>query len=118
MLKINPYILGDVEPALFVAAMFFAAIGILVILLLGSRLRKPNSDTSPEKFSWRYLINDNAKRIYGNIVCVLVTLRFMPELFNVTLTPWMGFVIGLFWDSLFLLIKQKTKLLDPSAKKE
>jgi hypothetical protein len=117
MIKINPYILGDVEPALFIAAVLFAMIGILVVLLLGTRLRDPNSIESPEGFSWKYLFSDNAKRIYGNILCVLVTLRFMPEVLNIKLSAWMGFVVGTFWDGLFLIIKQTTTILDPRNKK-
>lgn len=116
LLKINPYILGNTEPALFIAAVFFAAVGILAVLLAGTRLRDKSSISSPEKFSWRYLIDDNAKRIYLNVLCVLVTLRFLPELFNIDLTPWMGLVVGTMWDSLFLLIKQKTSILDPTKK--
>lgn len=116
MLKINPYILGDVEPALFIAATFFAMIGIFIVLLMGTRLRDPNSATSPEGFSWKYLFGDNAKRIYCSILCVLVTLRFMPEILNVQLSAWMGFVVGTFWDGIALIIKQKTSLFDPRSK--
>jgi hypothetical protein len=107
------YILGGVDPGLFGASVFFALIGILVVLLLGTKLRDPNSGTSPVKFSWAYMFSDNAKRIYGNLLCVLVTLRFMPEILNMELKPWYGFVVGTLWDGLFLLIKQKTSLLDP-----
>jgi len=117
MIKINPYILGDVEPTLFIAACFFAAIGIFIVLLMGTRLRDPNSIASPEGFSWRYLFNDNAKRIYASVLCVLVALRFLPETFGIQLSPWMGFVVGTCFDGLFLIIKQKTSLFDPRNKK-
>lgn len=116
MIKINPYILGDIEPALFIAAMLFAMIGVFIVLLLGTRLREKESVTSPTVFSWKYLFSDNAKRILGSVLCVLVTLRFMPEILNVQLSAWMGFVVGTFWDGLALIIKQKTSLFDPRTK--
>lgn len=116
LLKINPYILGDVEPALFIAATFFAFIGITIVLLLGTRLRDPNSDSSPQGFSWKYLWSDNTKRILASVLCTLVVLRFMPEILNIQLSPWMGFVVGTFWDGIALIIKQKTTLLDPRNK--
>lgn len=116
MIKINPYILGDVEPALFIASAFFAFIGILIVLLLGTRLRDKESETSPEHFSWRYLLSDNAKRIFASVLCTLVVLRFMPEVLGVKLSAWMGFVVGTFWDGIALIIKQKTTLLDPRNK--
>lgn len=116
MIKINPYILGDVEPALFIASAFFAFIGILIVLLLGTRLRDPQSETSPEGFSWRYLWNDNTKRLFASVLCTLIALRFMPEILDIKLSPWMGFVVGTFWDGIALVIKQKTTLFDPRKK--
>ena len=113
----NDYILGDVSADLFLASVFFALIGIAIVLLMGTKLRDPNSEHSPHKFSFSYLLSDNARRIYGNILCVLVTLRFMPEILNLELKPWYGFVVGTFWDGLFLIIKQTTTLLDPGKKK-
>lgn len=117
MIKINPYLLGGIEPALFIACTFFALIGIFIVLLMGTKLRDTSSPESPEKFSWKYLFSDNAKRIYASVLCVLIVLRFMPEVLGVTLSPWMGFVVGTFWDGIFLIVKQKTTLLDPRVKK-
>lgn len=116
MIKINPYLLGDIEPALFFAAVFFAFIGIAIVLLLGTRLRDKYSESSPVGFSWKYLWSDNTKRLLASILCTLVVLRFMPEILNIQLSPWMGFVVGTFWDGIALIIKQKTTLLDPRPK--
>lgn len=116
MIKINPYILGDIDPALFVACLFFAFLGVMIVLLAGTKLRDPNSGASPSKFSWKYLWNDNLKRIILNIVCVVITLRFMPEITGWDLSVFKGLCIGLAWDGIFLLIKQKTAILDPNKK--
>lgn len=113
---IKQYLLGGIDPALFAACFIAACVGVLFILLVGTRLRDPKSNNSPEKWSWKYLWSDNALRIYANIIAVIVSLRFMTELFGWELTVWKGFIIGTGWDMLALLIKQKTNLLDPKPK--
>lgn len=110
------YILGNTDPALFGEALFWATIGVFFVLLIGTRLRDPQSQYSPTHFSWRYLFSDNAKRIYASIIAVLASLRFMPELFGWELSAWKGFVIGMGWDTIALIVKQKTNLLDPKPK--
>lgn len=113
------YLLGNTEPALFAACVVVAAIGIFLVLLTGTRLRDKTSDTSsPQKFSWSYLWSDNAKRIYSSVIATLLTLRFAPELLGFDLTPFHALGIGLAWDGLALLIKQKTAILDPKAKSD
>jgi len=113
---IKTYLLGGIEPALFIAGFIAACVGILFTLLLGSTVRDPHSEFSPTHFSWKYLWNDNSKRILANIIAVVASLRFMTELFGWELTVWKGFVIGVSWDFLALIIKQKTNLLDPKPK--
>jgi hypothetical protein len=110
------YILGGIEPAFFFACMFFALMGILLVLLLGTRLRDKNSLDSPHHFSWSYLFSDNAKRIYASIIATLLTLRFMTEITGWELTQWKAVIVGTAWDSIALFIKQKTNILDPKSK--
>jgi len=107
------YLLGPTSPALFAACVFFAAIGIFFVLLLGTQLRKPDSPYSPVKFSWSYLWSDNARRIYASVIAVLISLRFYPEIFGKDITPLLAFGVGTAWDGIALFIKQKTSLLDP-----
>ncbi len=111
------YVLGPTDPALFFASILFAAIGVLFILLLGTTLRDRKSPHSPEKWSWSYLLSDNAKRIYASIIAVLLSLRFMPELFGWELNPWRAVCVGMTWDTILLVIKQKTSILDPKNPK-
>lgn len=109
-------IVGSTDPAIFAACILFAGLGVFFVLLMGTKLRSPDSKYSPVKFSWSYLWSDNAKRIYASIIAVLVSLRFMPELFNMELKPLYAFGIGVGWDSIALVIKQKTNILDPKEK--
>lgn len=110
------YILGGIDPSFFFACMFFSFLGILLVLLLGTRLRDKESLNSPNKFSWKYLMSDNAKRIYASIIATLLTLRFMTEITGWELNQWKAVCIGTAWDSIALFIKQKTNILDPKLK--
>ena len=109
---IKSQLLGSIDPSLFIASFIAAVVGVLFTLLIGSTLRSVNSINSPQDFSWSYLLSDNAKRIYANILVVIVTLRFMPEILDVELSVWKGFVVGVSCDAIALLIKQKTSILD------
>lgn len=113
---IKQYLLGGLDPALLAACFIAACVGVLFVLLAGTTLRDPKSESSPTHWSWSYLWSDNAKRIYLNIIAIVVSLRFMTELFGWELTVWKGFVIGTGWDLIALIIKQKTNLLDPKPK--
>ena len=95
------------------AAFVFSLIGIFITLLLGTTARRPLSDSSPIHFSWSYLLSDNFKRIVATLLMVIVSLRFMNDLFGFQLSSWHGFIIGSGWDGLAFLIKQKTNLLNP-----
>lgn len=111
----NP-LTGATAPEMFKWCVFFAALGILFVLLMGTRLRKPNSPYSPQKFSWSYLWSDNFKRILASVLAVYLTLRFLPELTGWELNEWKALIVGCAWDGIALFIKQKTKLLDPKDK--
>lgn len=108
------YLTGPNDPVLFaVCLFFFAPIGILFVLLMGTRLRDPRSLNSPQRFSWNYLWNDNVKRILASILAVYITLRFMTELTGWQLNEWRAVIVGTAWDGIALFLKQKTDLLDP-----
>lgn len=109
-------ILGKNDPSTLGAAFVFAIIGVFLTLLWGTTARQPASAGSPVGFSWKYLWNDNLKRIIAVLLMVSVSLRFMPELFNFELSAWHGFIVGISWDGLAFLIKQKTALLDSKPK--
>lgn len=104
------------DPGVMAAAFVFALIGHALVLLGGTMLRNPASPASPVKFSFSYLLWDNAKRIFYVLLLIIVGIRFLPDLTGMQVTSWGGLLVGAGLDSLALLIKQKTRLLDPSAK--
>jgi uncharacterized membrane-anchored protein len=111
-MTVKQQLLGNIDPQLYIASLIAALVGVLFVLLLGSTLRSVDSPHSPRDFSWSYLLSDNAKRIYLNILVVIVTLRFMPEIMESELSVWKGFIVGTASDGLALLIKQKTNILN------
>lgn len=113
--KFFRHLLGPTDPAFFAACIVFAAAGVFLILMAGTKLRDPKSVNSPQEFSWRYLWSDNAKRIYASAIAVLVTLRFLPEVLNLELTEFRAFCIGVGWDGILLFVKQKSNILDPKS---
>ena len=114
LLKIN--LLGSIDGGFFFTCVFFAAMGILLVLLMGTTTRNVDSTTSPKQFSWKYLWSDNTKRILASVIATLATLRFMTELTGMPLTEFGAFCIGMGWDGISFFIKQKTSILDPKAK--
>lgn len=110
------YLTGPTDPGYFLACLFFAGLGIVFILLAGTRLRDPQSQSSPAKFSAAYLWSDNVKRILASLLAVYLTLRFMPEVLGWELSEWKSVLVGCAWDGIALFLKQKTNWLDPKSK--
>ena len=107
------YFYGDL-PINFVIACYIAAFaGILLVLLLGTNLRDPLSATSPTKWSWKYLLSDNNKRIMASVLATVLSITFFKEVFNREITVFGSLGIGTGWDGIALFLKQKTKIFDP-----
>lgn len=101
------------DPAILGAAFSFAILGQLLLLLGGTALRDPKSPTSPEKWSFGYLLYDNAKRIIFVLLLIIISLRFAPDLLGLQINAFTGFLVGIGLDSIALVIKQKSKIFDP-----
>ena len=106
------YLTGATDPKFFLWCLFFAGLGILFVLLMGTRLRDPASVNSPAKSSWAYLWSDNIRRILASILAVYLSLRFMPDLFGWELNEWKALLVGTAWDGIALFLKQKTNWLE------
>ena len=115
-MEVKNYLTGNTDPTFFLWCLFFAGLGILFVLLMGTRLRDPASLNSPSKFSWAYLWSDNIRRILASVLAVYLSLRFMPDLFGWELNEWKALLVGTAWDGIALFIKQKSNILDPKDK--
>lgn len=83
--------LEGLTPAGWIAAFMMALVGIAFRLLIGSSKRDPYSERTPYKFSWTFLISDNAIRIYKSIavsaIALFLSLRFAENFIGKTLGP-------------------------------
>ena len=105
-------VIGTDDIISFGGLVFFAGLGVLLGLLLGSTKRDIGSENTPFEFSWKFLWSDNVKRIVASIILIFVALRFTPELFGVHITNFWAFAIGLGSDQLAGFVKSKTNLLN------
>lgn len=106
--------IGSQSVTAFLAAAFFALVGVVIGLLLNTTKRDAKSPGSPVDFSWNYLLWDNAKRILLNVLLIYVAIRFCPDLFGIQITEFWGMAIGLGLDKIAQILKEKTNLLGGS----
>lgn len=109
-------LLGKNDGGVLAAAFVFALAGHALVLLGGTMLRNPDSKESPPHWSLIYLLKDNAKRIFYVLLLITLSLRFLPDLTGLQVSGWGGFLVGAGLDTIALIIKQKTGLLDPAKK--
>lgn len=118
------FLFGIVPAKMFFAMVAFAAVGVIVALLIDSTRRNKSSKSTPEKFSFWFLIKDNWKTILLAALAVLLTLRFAPFLFPDQFTQenlsspmgvekWLfgSVIIGLLYNTLLQIWKQKADIL-------
>jgi hypothetical protein len=94
-LTVEELIFGTKDLTLFAVCVFFALIGMLIMLLKKSSKRNKHSETTPFNFKLSFLLLDNLKEIILSLLLVLMALRFSIEFKGVDLTVWYAFIIGL-----------------------
>lgn len=109
--ELSHYLLGDISSAAWVASLVFALTGVAISLLYSIDNRDKFSARSPVKFSFWFFLSDNSHRITLNILLILVFLRFTPELIGKELTMWLALLVGLGFDRLASILREK-KLID------
>lgn len=111
------FLTGNIQIAMFWALFFFAALGVTINLLLHASARDQQSPDTPVKFSLRFLLYDNWKRILLSVLLIYVTIRFASTIFVLTLDGnnelylFVAVLIGFGYDKLAELIKKKGTLL-------
>lgn len=95
MNKFLNLVLGTNDIPTYLAALFFALIGIIVILLLKSNKRDKTSLNTPDEFSFKFLIIDNLKEVLLGFLLIILALRFSVEYAGVELTMWYALGVGL-----------------------
>jgi len=118
------YLLGFIPGGMFLAMIFFAAIGVFIRLLVDATGRDQNSPNTPVKFKFGFLLKDNWKTIALSVVLILVTLRFAASVFethfsvealakSVGQEKWLfgSLVIGFIYNSLAQYLKEHADFL-------
>lgn len=96
MQEFKDLILGGVSIAYYMAAEFFALLALILSLYLHSKKRDPDAATTPQQFSWLFLVWDNAKRIVVGQIFLFLIFRFVTELLGRQLNMWIAVGIGFF----------------------
>jgi len=99
-------LLGGIELIPFIAAVFYAVVGATLNLLLHANTRDVNSRRTPDDFSYKFLIQDNWKRIAISVILIFITIRFSQEILGQQLTTYLAFLIGFSVDRLAGFIKK------------
>lgn len=106
--------LGTNDVPFLAAVLAFALIGVVISLLIHASNRRPESYTSPRRFSFLYLIQDNWKRILLDVLLVLVTVRFSQEVIGLKLTEFTALMIGESFDKIAEWLQNKNILIGKS----
>jgi len=95
----------------FATQYFFAIVGVVISLLLHSNNRIVSDTSTPYKFSLKFLILDNWKRVMLNMLLIYVFIRFFKELTGIELSLFWCLAIGIGFDKLAEFLKNKIAAL-------
>lgn len=108
-------VLGNQSMASFFGNLVLAIIGIVLMMSFDANSRNASSPNTPNDFSIKFLLRDNALRLFGSFAlsCLIVSvaIRFCNEMLHVQLNPFIAFVIGLSSDYLSTIIKNLSRSL-------
>lgn len=107
------YIVGTDGTGLFFAKLAVALVGAFLLSLWGTQKAVKKAPYSPDTFSWRYFIMDNARKIVADVLVIAIGVRFIlqfiPSAVDVELQLLASLGMGLSVDRLTAYIKKKAK---------
>jgi hypothetical protein len=108
--EIFKLIFGDIALTMLIALYFFAIIGVALNLLYNANRRDQESLDTPVKYSSWFLIKDNRRRLYMDVICLFISIRFLPLIITIDITKqelWLfgAFIVGFGFDKLFERLK-------------
>lgn len=106
-ITLTQYLLGGLDPVLFIACVWFAALGIAAALLVQSLFRNKKSEKTPKEFSWKFLFYDNWRKALLTVILVYLSIVFSYNLFGLSMTTWVACLIGFGYDNLLKVWKDK-----------
>lgn len=99
-------LLGSYKASFYITYFIFVMLGIIVSLRIASLNRDKNSNSTPYKFNFWFLIQDNFLRVLGSLAFVFLSIRLGVELFNKVPEYWSAVLMGLGFDQALLLAKK------------
>lgn len=121
MQEFKDLVLGGVSVAYYLAAEFFALLALILSLYMHSKKRDLNAVSTPQGYSWLFLIWDNTKRIVVGQIAFFILFRFATEILGRQLNMWVavgiGFVLSFGLDKVIQLIKDKSSFFDMNREK-
>lgn len=94
MEKFISLLLGTNDLPTYLAALFFAFLGVLIVLLINAQKRDKHSANTPYKFSISFLFWDNIREIMLGFLLILLALRFSIEYAGEELTMYYALGVG------------------------
>lgn len=121
MQEFKHLILGDLSVAYYLAAFVFSLLVILLSMWVGSAKRDVASSSTPRKYSWRFLVWDNLKRIFVGMIAMFFIYRFTSSLIgrglSMEVAVGVGFFVTFGLDQLIGWLKQKFSILQMDREK-
>lgn len=105
-------ILGDKSIGTYIAYMFFCFLGVILSLRRSAKRRNPESQSTPKKFSWRFLLWDNLTRALFTLIVMFIILRavtFPSEW--VLAVVGLGFFLSLNLDLAIDFLEQRSRVI-------
>jgi hypothetical protein len=91
-------LLGDFTADFYITYFIFVMFGIILSLRIQALNRDKLSDSTPIKFSWRFLLQDNLKQWIGSLVFVFLSIRIGADAWGVIPTYVSAVIMGLSFD--------------------
>jgi hypothetical protein len=113
---VTEQILGTDSYQAFITQYFFAMVGATISLLLHGANRDVKEPSTPNCFSFSFLLKDNWKRILLNLLVIFVTIRFFKEITGYKLSLFFCLAIGIGYDKLLQFMKDKADFLQVTRK--
>jgi len=99
---------NGITPIQFCVFMFYATGGLLLNLLFDICGRRPESLTSPKKFSIKYWFNDNWKRILISFILLPIIIILFSEIMGNEINIGNAFFAGFSSDAIANLLKRRS----------
>ena len=100
MEKFTELMLGGQDLPTYAAYFIFALIGAICSLYVKSLKRDPSSPNTPQRFSWKFLLQDNLMRLVAGFLFSFISFRFSNEFLGSEATMWGALLIGASTDRL------------------